>query len=150
VPGLTQVKLWPDTVSYLGLDIEKMICLQPELAKRGHTLNSGCSASPLCFSCIYILDLGERTRIDRIEARPALMELVRHSYLARFLQATDTAQIHLDHCFRVVRDVPICTLRRPPSLMRLPEVARLVEGHASRAALQPVSCSDPQQRVTLP
>jgi len=87
--------------------------------------------APLRFACIYVLDIGENEEIERVRPQSALIEMVRHSYLARFVRPTETAALHLTQCATLVSSVPVHYLRRAPSLLRLPEIARLVEEHAA-------------------
>jgi hypothetical protein len=140
-PGFPQVKLWPDTAAFLGMDPEEMVCLQPELDKRGHRLDYSLHKSPLRLGCVYVLDIGDKDEIERIRAQMAVMELVRHSYLARFLKVTDTSSSHLTQCGKVVSSVPAYYLRRSPSLLRLPETAKLVEAHAAATVSREMSCA---------
>jgi hypothetical protein len=136
IPGFPHVKLWPDSATFLGMDPEKMARLQPELDKRGHRLDSGFSMAQLAFGCIYVLDVGEEDVIERIEPREALMELVSHSYLVRYLIPTGMASLHLHQCERVVSSVPLYYLRRRPSLLRLPEIPKLLEDHIAQPVCQ--------------
>jgi hypothetical protein len=78
---------------------------------------------------LNMLDIGEKEEIERIEPRQAFVELVRHTFLAGYLAQTGTAPVHLDQCGKVVSSVPIYSLRRPRTLLRLPELAALLEEH---------------------
>jgi hypothetical protein len=132
IPGFPYLKLWPDSAAYLGLDPTKMARLQPELDKLGHRLDSDFSTSPLNIGCIYVLDIGESEEIERLDPKEAFMELVRHSYLVRYLEPTGAASSHFHQCGKVVSSVPIYCLKRPPSLFRLPDLARLIEDYAAQ------------------
>jgi hypothetical protein len=132
IPGFPHLKLWPNSAAYLGMDPEKMVRLHPDLDKRGHRLDSGFSAEPRDVSSIYVLDIGEEEEIERIEPREALIELVRHTYLARYLEPTGMASLHLRQCGKVISSVPVYYLRRRPSLLRLPEIAELLEDHVAQ------------------
>ena len=132
IPGFPHLKLWPNSAAYLGMDPEKMVRLHPDLDKRGHRLNSGFSTGPRDLSSIYVLDIGEEEEIERIEPREALIELVRHTYLAKYLEPTGTASLHLRQCGKVISSVPVYYLRRRPSLLRLPEIAELLEDHVAQ------------------
>jgi hypothetical protein len=136
IPGFPHLKLWPDTATFLGMDLEKMARLQPELDKRGHRLDRGVSMEWLAFGGIYVLDVGDEDEIERIEPKEAFMELVSHSYLARYLNRTGMASLHLHQCEKVVSSVPIYYLRRRPSLLRLPEIAKLLEDHIAEPVCQ--------------
>jgi hypothetical protein len=127
IPGFPHLKLWPDSASYFGMDLDGMTRLQPGLDKRGHRLDDDFSTAALELGAIYILDIGDEDEVVPIGRSAALMELVRHSYLAGYLDATGTAGYHLQQCGRVVSSVPVSYLKRLPSLFRLPEIERLLE-----------------------
>jgi hypothetical protein len=132
IPGFPHLKLWPNSAAYLGMDPEKMVRLHPDLDKRGHRLDCGFSMESLEVGSIYVLDIGEREEIERIGPKDALIEMVRHTYLYRYLEPTGTASLHLQQCGKVVNSVPVYYLRRQPSLIRLPEIAGLLEDHVAR------------------
>jgi hypothetical protein len=127
IPGFPQIKLWPDSVEYLGMQSENMSLLQPDLDKRGLLLDRGFCENQASLAAIYVLDIDEREEITRIEPRQALIELVRHSYLVRYLQRTSTSMTHLRQCREVLSTVPAYYLKRRPSLLQLNETAELVE-----------------------
>jgi hypothetical protein len=131
MPGFPHLKLWPNSAAYLGMDPDKMARLHPELDKRIHRLDDDFSMEPCRISSIYVLDIGDYEEIRPIKPREALIELVRHTYLSRYLQPTGTASLHLQQCAKVASSVPLYYLRRPPSLFRLPKIARLVEDHVA-------------------
>jgi hypothetical protein len=132
LPGFPQLKLWPDSVAYLGLDPEKLVCIQPDFEKRGHRVDLAPPSTPQSLGRIYVLDSGEQEETERIGMQQAVIELVRHSFLIRYLGPTGTAPVHLNHCCRVVSSVPAYYLRKPAPMSRLPELARLIEAHATQ------------------
>lgn len=127
IPAFPHLKLWPDSAVFLGMNPDNMARLQPELDKRGHRVSNGFSATTLSLNSIYVLDIADSESIRPIEPRDALIELVRHSYLVRYLQPTGRTSLHLEQCAKVVSSVPVYSLQRVRSLSRLPEVVRLLE-----------------------
>jgi hypothetical protein len=123
LPGFPQVKLWPNSVDFLGLEIAKMARLQPDLDKWGHRIKGEFSTAPLPLGQIYILDLGEQIEIELLTQQSAFIELVRHSYLAHYLNVTGTVSSYFEHCSKIVRSIPVFSLKRPRSLNLLPEIA---------------------------
>jgi len=128
-PGFPHLKLWPNSAIYLQLDLNKMTRLHPAVEKRGHRLDGDLPPALSNLRSIYVLDIGDREMIERLEPRQAFVELVRHTFLAGYLAPTGTAPVHLDQCAKVVSSVPIYSLRRPRTLLRLPELAGLLEDH---------------------
>ena len=69
--------------------------------------------------------------IEPLGGQEAFVELVRHSYAVRLLQATGAAPTHIQQCAAVVRAVPIRRLNVRRSLEELPDLAALVEKDAT-------------------
>jgi hypothetical protein len=126
-PGFPQLKLWPSAVAYCGLDIDRLPRVQPDLEKRAHRLAGDFPLAPVTVEHIYILDVGEDIEIVPIRAQQAFIELTRNLYMYRFLQATGSAALLFRQCSQLVDCLPVSYLRRPDSLLRLPEIADLLE-----------------------
>src|SRR5207245_9077648 len=87
---------------------------------------------PVPLDRLSVLAEGEGPAIEPLSPREALVELLRHSYGARTLQAIRTAE-HFRQCARVAAEVPVARLRFPRSFALLDRVARMIEedcGHA--------------------
>lgn len=132
LPGFPHLKIWPDSVASLGYVPETLPRLRPELEKRGHRVTGGFSREPVPLRCIHVLGLGLDPEIEPLRPQEALLELMPHWYGARFgtelLQAFDLST-HFLQCANLANKVPVCRLKRPPSLSALPDVIRLVEEH---------------------
>ena len=131
-PGIPELKVWPDTATALGHDPDAMPRLHPREQKRARRLKRGFAHRPVPLDRLYVLAEGEGPAIEPLFPREALVELLRHSYGARTLQAIRTAE-HFRQCARVAAEIPVARLRFPRSFTLLDRVARLVEedcGHA--------------------
>ena len=131
-PGLPELKLWPDTATALGHDPDAMPRLHPREQKRARRLKRGFGHRPVPLDRLYVLAEGEGPAIEPLSPREALVELLRHSYGARTLQAIRTAE-HFRQCARVAAEMPVARLRFPRSFALLDRVARMIEedcGHA--------------------
>jgi hypothetical protein len=135
LPGFPQLKLWPDAVTALGDSPETLPLLHPDFAKRAFRVTSGFSREPLPLKRIYVLAMGERLEIESLRSQEALVELIRHSYAARFgnhlLRATGIAT-HFKQCARLVQNARLHRFRRPASLSVIDEHARMLIGEISR------------------
>ncbi len=127
LPGFPQFKLWPDAIASLGVDPEKLPRVHPQIEKRAYRIHADFSVTPLPLKSIYVLDEGEKLKIEKIASQEAFVELVRHSYLARHLDSTGASSSHFRQCSAVVSAVPLFRLIRPRSLNLLSDVAALVE-----------------------
>jgi hypothetical protein len=128
-PGFPQLKLWPDSVTALGDSPETLPLLHPDFAKRAFRVAAGFPRCPLPLERIFVLATGERPEIESLRPQEGLLELIRHSYAARFgdhlLQATGMAT-HFRQCARLVQNVRLYRFRRPSSLSVIDEHARLL------------------------
>lgn len=129
VPSFPQLKLWPEAAACLGEDPETLPRLHPDLEKRARRAEGGLPPSPLPLKRIYVLGVladGEKPRIEPLGPQQALVELVRHTFGSEVLLAVGTSP-HFFQCASVVKNVAICSLKRPWSLSELSGVVGLVE-----------------------
>ena len=132
LPGISQLKLWPDALASLGEDATVLPRVHPQIEKRVRAVERPPLIGPIPLERVYVLADAPALAIEPLSPREALVELLRHSYGARTLQAIRTAE-HFQQCARVAADVPVSCLRFPRSFALLDQVARLVEedcGHA--------------------
>lgn len=130
LPGFPHLKLWPDSLSCLGLDPDSLPRLRPELEKRGQRLSAGYSRIPAPLKGIFVLGNGLEPRVTALHAWEALTALIPHWYAARF--GTEVLRslgisTHFRQCAELARRVPVLKLARPTDLAALPDVARMVE-----------------------
>jgi len=125
-PGFPQLKLWPEALSGLGADPERLPPLSAQLSKRAQRV-AHFDALPLVLKRIFVLCEAAAPSIERLAAQEAFVELVRHSYVVHFLRATGASAEHLRQTARLADTVPVARLRRPRSFGALPQLAALVE-----------------------
>jgi hypothetical protein len=135
LPAFPQFKLWPDSITALGNAPETLPVLHPDLSKRAFHVTSGFVHAPLPLRHIYVLARGENLEIESLGPREALVELIRHSYAARFgeqlLQATGI-ETHFKQCARLIQNVRLSRFRRPASLSVLDEHVNMLKNDLSR------------------
>ena len=129
IPGFPQLKLYAEVAHALGRDGDSLRLLHPLLVKRGLRVADEFSAQPLPLKCIYFLGEDEVPTIASIRPPETVLELVCHSYPTRLGQSAGAG--HFKQSAQLAKVVPAYRLIRPPSLAALPEVARMVEEHAS-------------------
>jgi hypothetical protein len=135
LPAYPQFKLWPDAVTALGDSPENLPLLHPDFAKRAFRVTSGFPRRPLPLKHICVLATGEHLEIESLGPPEALLELIRHSYAARFgnhlLQATGIA-VHFKQCARLVQNARLYRFRRPASLSVIDDHAGMLIHELSR------------------
>jgi hypothetical protein len=129
-PSYPLMRMWPDAAKhFLGHYIDLPL-VQRELEKRCVTVGEGGYgkfqeiASPL--ACIYLATRVEGR--DAVEIQPvsrseAVIELIRHSFSPRLVEAVGLQPARLDRLARLVRSVPVRRLVYPSGFERLGEVA---------------------------
>ncbi|HZW33755.1 MAG TPA: hypothetical protein VFF52_23740 [Isosphaeraceae bacterium] len=125
--GFPLVKLWPDAVeSSLRADPTRLPHLAPGYDKRACAVIVPPGRQSFPLGSLQTLADGLEPRLVRLPPREAVVELLRHSYAARFgqnlLGGTAAAQ-HLARCARVAHAAPMYRCERPRSLPALSSVA---------------------------
>jgi len=131
-PGFPQLKLWPEAAAALGASPETLVRLHPQLEKRAYDASRGFPEAPLPLTRIYVLAEGAHHEVEPLRPQEALVELVRHSYGIRMLQAVRPSS-HFRQCAALASTVPVCRLKGRCSLASLPDLARFVEDDLSHA-----------------
>lgn len=140
-PGFPQFKLWPEAaLSSLGDDPDALPRLADGFEKRARRVTQRFAEQPLPAGGIFVLRIGPALEIRRLGSQEALIQLITHTYVARFgnqmLQGAAAAE-HLRRCAQVVRTVPVYVLERPRSLALLPDIVQLVEDQIVRGTFAP-------------
>ncbi len=126
LPGTPQLKLWPDTLASLGERAEALPRVHPQLEKRARAIERRHPSEPVPLRRLYILAQAPLPSIQPLGPQEALLELLRHSYGARTLQAV-RREDHFRQCARLASQVPVRRLAAPRDLGALPALARLIE-----------------------
>ena len=126
VPGYPACKLWPDAAAALGLEPDDMPPIGLEGEKRRLDAPERFLGDPLPVTRVYVLEQGEATRIEPLSGRAAFVELVRHSYLARYLGAPEQQRRRFSQVERIVGRVQVRTLMQGP-IDELGAVAAVIE-----------------------
>lgn len=126
LPGVSQLKLWPDIVRALGEDPQTLPRLHHCVEKRAYRIVPGSPATPLPLNRVFVLAAGVVRLIEPLRAPEALVELLRHSYCARLLQIHQAAT-HFFQCASLISSVPIRRLKTPQSPAALGDLAQFME-----------------------
>jgi hypothetical protein len=111
-PGSLQIKLWPDSARSVGLAPESMPKISKFVDKRSYKVPAAEHGERVGIHRIYILTAGEDTTIDQLSPADAFVELTRHAYIARYLEATERSTDHFSVMTSVVQAIPTYRLSR--------------------------------------
>jgi hypothetical protein len=131
-PGFPQLKLWPEAAASLGAVVAELPRVHPDFDKRAQRLSAGFAREALPLSRLYVLAEGEPASLQPLDKPAALVDLVRHSYMANTL-SPGAAAAHLRQCAALLRVVGLSRLQRPLALPELPAICALVEADAVAA-----------------
>lgn len=124
-----QVKLWPEAVQALGLDLDALPRLSDVIEKRELVAAQAVGSFPL--RAVYSLGLGPKLSAVRLPAGHSMIDIVRNSYISRF--GAGIAALGQKARFRAAADlvtnVPVFRFERENNLDRIGDSARFVERH---------------------
>jgi len=133
-PAYPEMRMWPDEAAHFVGPPEGLPLVQADSAKRRVAIGNGGfgsfhdASAPL--SCIYLTSRTQETdggvEVLPVSRGEALIELVRHSFSPRLVEAAGLQPARLDRLARLVRSVPVRRLVYPSGFARLPEVAEIL------------------------
>ena len=135
LPAFPQLKLWPDALDSLGVNLDLIPKLTQVSEKRAHEIAESFTNHALPLSRIYLLGKGPTLDIKQLPEKTAMMHLLRNVYTRRFShEVTQTTQVNdFLACSTIAKTVPSFILTRPTNLDMLQYVAEEVEGHTAPA-----------------
>ncbi len=112
-PGFRIIKLWEDAVRAAGAGNSRIGRLYPDADKDGFTppsLKSRFSPAPL--KCLFVLEEGDRVKVETLSRPDALAELLRQTYgVLSFKQKP--LPVHFRQCGELAARIPVKRLIRP-------------------------------------
>lgn len=135
-PAFPQFKLWPEVIPLIfGLKSEELARVHPEAEKRVLPVAERFERQVLPLRSVYILDAGPCARIESLPPQEALLEIIKNSYLARFLDQADrnAEALQLRGCSNLLKFASVFRLIHSFSLSKLEELVEMVEEHAGTA-----------------
>lgn len=131
-PAYPEMRMWPDEAAHFMGPPEDLPLVQADSEKRRVAVGDGGFGSFLDAStplaCIYLASRrpegGGGIEVQPVSRSEALIELVRHSFSARLVEAAGLQPARLERLARLVRAVPVRRLVYPSGFDRLPEVVR--------------------------
>ncbi len=134
-PGYAQMRMWPDEAAHFVEGWEGLPTVHPDISKRRVPVGDGGFGTfhdaSLPLACLYVPErVTEGTvEIQDVSPRDAVIELLRHSFSPRLVEAVGLGPRRLDFFARLAMQVPVRRLRYPSGFDRLPEaVERVLSG----------------------
>jgi hypothetical protein len=124
--GGADLRLWPGSAAWLGLDGEPPPCLQPDPGPHGPRPASRPPVAPRTLAAIIVLADGERLALTEPSPPQAFLDLVRSSFCGH-MPACSGSVAHLQTCGEVIRRIPVRTLSRPFTFAHLAAAAAAID-----------------------
>jgi hypothetical protein len=114
MPGLPQLKLWPDAVSRLGSNAEDLARLRPQIEKRAFPFREDFHAEPLPLEHIYLLRPRAATEVclERMGAMDRVAPLLQNTYRAHFVPGLGLAAPFFGEVSRLANAVRMTCVSR--------------------------------------
>ncbi|MEZ5428761.1 MAG: hypothetical protein R2747_21130 [Pyrinomonadaceae bacterium] len=125
--GYPRIRLWADSVESIGMDPGSLPQINSFFDKLSYRYSGNFSDEPVKLSRLFILTLDQKLGIERLNSQEAFIEIVKNTYLNRYLQATGQFTEHFRQCEKIVKTVPVFRLKRPHDFSELSRVAELIE-----------------------
>lgn len=126
LPGLVQLKLNDETRAKVARGILTEQPIGDRSSKKLCDLRGVRVTEPIPLSAIFLLETGPTLKTIAVPKARAAIELVRHTYGSRLLQATDLSARHFEQSVALARQIPVAILSRPRELSLLPEIVTLL------------------------
>jgi hypothetical protein len=138
-PSYPQARVWADQAAYVGADYKRLPRVQPHREKRRLPIGPGglgrFHSEPAPLRALYVPERGEAggaVVVEPMTAVEAFGELVRHSFLARLLQAVGLQSERLERLGALARTLPVRRLQVPAGLEHLDAVREAVREDLQR------------------
>jgi hypothetical protein len=129
LPGVPILKLWPDSLRELGLDIETGRLFFPGISKRLYSFKSKFCTNSLPIGAICVLGYGDHLKLSHINSVQKLLHLSSFQYFSNFRQAFSSARHKtvFDQCSTLAKNVKMHELTRSWDLNVLDCTCELIE-----------------------
>ena len=141
--GGADLRLWPESAAWLGLDPTQLPRVHPAADQRSLCGPRGTAAATMPLVAIVALADGERIAIETLAPTQAFLELVRHSFCGHLLDCGGSVS-HLEACAEITRRIPIRTLTRPFTFAHLAAAADAIESYVTLHLMRSGAELEPQ------
>lgn len=129
LPGLHHVKLWADATKKLGLPIDGLRRVRPQMEKYSLPLTDPSPLEPTPLTSIYVLDKANTEQFSRqtVNRQQKFTILARNTYRQEYLQGLGVQVQHFRRVMSVGTRVMVQQIIRPKTPYRLDELIELLE-----------------------
>lgn len=129
VPGYPRIKLFEDSITAVGENPANLPLIHRFVEKRSFQCAKNFSTKPIFLQGVYVLAENEEIFLEKLNPTDAFIEVTKHTYLNRFLEALNYQSEHFRQCQKLVQTIPVLKLNRPHNFVVMNEVCTLLENH---------------------
>jgi hypothetical protein len=114
MPGLPQLKLWPDAISRLGSNADDLARLRPQVEKRAFPFRENFHSEPLPLDHIYFLRVraARDVGVERISGMDRLPRLMHNTYRSQFVPGLGLSAPFFESASRLANAVAMTCVSR--------------------------------------
>lgn len=125
------IRLFPDSLASLDIEPATLPLVHRLLNKRYLIDDQNIVPVTVPIKCICILKVSDSIRVMRLPRANSFVELTRHTYLNRYIEATGTTAEYFSTNARVTDMVPVVSLERPHDFGLIERVIETIEMYVS-------------------
>lgn len=129
VPGYPRIKLFEDSITAVGADSANLPLIHRFVEKRSFQCAENFSTEPVFLRGVYVLAENEEVFLENLSPADAFIEVTKHTYLNRYLEALKCLPEHFRQCQKLIKSIPVIKLNRPHNFMAMNEVCATLENH---------------------
>jgi hypothetical protein len=122
-PGLLQLKLTEEARASVAPEILGEQTIHEKRAKKLCAIRGAALREPAPLHSIFLLATGSALEFSPVAPAKAAIELVRHTYGSKLVQAIGQSGAYFEQCIAVARRAKVATLTRPRDLSIMPQIA---------------------------
>ncbi len=134
IPGIPQLKLWPEAITALKGDPHRYPKVKSELDKRVVPITERFASMACVLKCIYVLDMDQTIEILPLRPKEAFKAVANEWYGALFqgqLLKILGYERHFRESISLIEKVPVFLVKRPLTFGLINNVCQVVECHIS-------------------
>jgi hypothetical protein len=129
VPGHPKIRLYPDSSQSIGLNPNDLPRVDERFNKRYIKFPGKFSIKPVRIGCIFVLNLADEIQISNLNSTASFIEIVRNTFLNRFLEVTENSVEHFQKTQKIIQSVPVFRLGRPHDFSCMEKVTEKIKQH---------------------
>ncbi len=128
-PSFPQLRLWPDMLQALKIELDETLPLRPKLPKRAFPTHQGFSTRPQTVCSIYLLGshIEDEIKMEKFQGMARFSTLLNNTFREKFLGGLGIRPAHFQKVSQVAQKNPIASLIRPENEHKFDRMIEAIE-----------------------